>query len=43
VLSYRDSADGKLKNEALDPLELIGRWLLHVLPRVLFASGTTDG
>jgi hypothetical protein len=35
VLSYRDSADGKLKNEALDPLELIARWLLHVLPKGL--------
>jgi hypothetical protein len=32
VLSYRDSADGKLKNETLDPLEPIRRWLLHVLP-----------
>ena len=35
VLSYRDSADGKLKSEALDPLELIRRWLLHVLPKGL--------
>jgi Putative transposase len=25
VLSYRDSADGKLRSEALDPLELIRR------------------
>ena len=31
VLSYRDSADGKLKSEALDPLEFIRRWLLDVL------------
>ncbi|MGA7880059.1 MAG: tyrosine-type recombinase/integrase [Terrimicrobiaceae bacterium] len=35
VLSYRDSADGRLKSEALDPLELIRRWLLHVLPKGL--------
>ena len=35
VLSYRDSADGKLKSEALDPLELIRRWLPHVLPKGL--------
>jgi Putative transposase/Transposase zinc-binding domain len=35
VLSYRDSADGTLKSEALDPLELIRRWLLHVLPKGL--------
>jgi Putative transposase len=35
VLSSRDSADGKLKSEALDPLELIRRWLLHVLPKGL--------
>jgi hypothetical protein len=35
VLSYRDSADGKLKSEALVPLELIRRWLLHVLPKGL--------
>ena len=35
VLSYRDGADGKLKSEALDPLELIRRWLLHVLPKGL--------
>ena len=35
VLSYRDSADGKLKSEALDPLELIRRWLLHVPPKGL--------
>ena len=27
-LSYRDSADGKLRSEALDSLELIRRWLL---------------
>jgi hypothetical protein len=31
VLSYRGSADGKLKSEALDPLELIRRWLLNAL------------
>jgi hypothetical protein len=31
VLSYRGSADGKLKTEALDPLELIRRWLLNAL------------
>ena len=35
VLSYRDSANGKLKSEALDPLELIRRWLVHVLPKGL--------
>jgi hypothetical protein len=35
LLSYRDSADGKLKSEALDPLELIARWLLHLLPKGL--------
>ena len=35
VLSYRDSADGKLKSEALDLLELIRRWLLHLLPKGL--------
>jgi len=28
-------ADGKLKSEALDPLELIRRWLLHVPPKGL--------
>jgi hypothetical protein len=33
VLSYRGSADGKLKSEALDPLELIRRWLLNVPQR----------
>jgi hypothetical protein len=35
VLSYRDSADGKLKTEVLEPLELIRRWLLHFLPKGL--------
>src|SRR5262245_52418214 len=35
VLSYRESADGKLRSEALDPLELIRRWLLHLLPKGL--------
>ena len=35
VLSYRDSADGKPKSEALDPLELIARWLLHIPPKGL--------
>ena len=35
VLSYRDSANGTLKSEALDPLELIRRWHLHVLPKGL--------
>lgn len=35
MISYRDSADGKLKSQALDPLELIRRWLLHVLPKGL--------
>ena len=35
VLSYRDSANGKLKSEALDPLELIRRWLVHALPKGL--------
>ena len=28
VLRYRDSADGKLRSEALDPFELIRHWLL---------------
>ena len=35
VLNYRGCADGKLKSEALDPLELNRRWLLHVLPKGL--------
>ena len=35
VLSYRESADAKLKSEALVPLELIRRWLLDVLPKGL--------
>ena len=35
VLSYCDSADGKPKSEALDPLELIARWLLHIPPKGL--------
>jgi hypothetical protein len=28
VLRYRDSADGKLRSQALDPFELIRHWLL---------------
>lgn len=35
LLRYKDSADNRWKIEPLDPLELIRRWLLHVLPRGL--------
>jgi hypothetical protein len=35
IMRYRDSADNKVKREALDGLELIRRWLLHVLPKGL--------
>lgn len=35
LLRYKDSSDNKWKSEALDPLELIRRWLLHVLPKGL--------
>ena len=38
VLSYRDSADGKLRSEALDPLELIWRWLLDSFSRSVGAT-----
>ncbi len=33
LLRYKDSADQQWKSEPLDPLELIKRWLLHVLPK----------
>lgn len=33
LLRWKDSADGQWKIEPLDPLELIRRWLLHVLPK----------
>jgi hypothetical protein len=33
LLRYRDSADDQWRTEAIDPPELIRRWLLHVLPR----------
>ena len=35
LLRYKDSSDNKWRSEALDPLELIRRWLLHVLPKGL--------
>ena len=35
ILRYRDSADDMVKREALEPRELIRRWLLHVLPKGL--------
>ena len=35
IMGYRESADNALKREALDPRELIRRWLLHVLPKGL--------
>jgi hypothetical protein len=37
LLRYKDSSDNKWKIEKLDPLELIRRWLLHVLPKGLVA------
>lgn len=33
LLRYKDSADGCWKSEPVEPLELIRRWLLHVLPK----------
>lgn len=33
ILSYKDSDDNRWKTEALEPPELIRRWLLHVLPK----------
>ena len=33
LLRYTDSADQRPKTEALPPLELIARWLCHVLPK----------
>lgn len=33
LLRYKDSEDNQWKIESLDPLELIRRWLLHVLPK----------
>ena len=33
LLRYKDSADQQWKSEPLEPLELIRRWLLHVLPK----------
>jgi hypothetical protein len=35
LLRYKDSSDNQWKIEALEPLELIRRWLLHVLPKGL--------
>jgi hypothetical protein len=35
VLRYKDSSDDTWKSEPLEPLELIRRWLLHVLPKGL--------
>ena len=35
LLRYKDSSDHRWKVEPLDPLELIRRWLLHVLPKGL--------
>ena len=35
LLPYKDSSDNQWKIEALEPLELIRRWLLHVLPKGL--------
>jgi hypothetical protein len=34
-LRYKDSSDNQWKSETLDALELIRRWLLHVLPKGL--------
>jgi hypothetical protein len=33
ILRWKDSSDNQWKTEPLDPLELIRRWLLHVLPK----------
>jgi hypothetical protein len=30
---WKDSTDSQWKSEPLEPLELIRRWLLHVLPK----------
>jgi hypothetical protein len=35
VMRYRESSDNKIKREALSGVELIRRWLLHVLPKGL--------
>jgi hypothetical protein len=35
LLRYKDSSDNQWKSETLDALELIRRWLLHVLPKGL--------
>jgi Putative transposase len=35
IMRYRDSADNTIKHEALYGVELIRRWLLHVLPKGL--------
>ena len=35
LLRYKDSSDNQWKIEPLEPLELIRRWLLHVLPQGL--------
>jgi hypothetical protein len=35
IMRYRDSADNTIKHEALSGVELIRRWLLHVLPKGL--------
>ena len=35
LLRYKDSSDNKWKIEPVAPLELIRRWLLHVLPKGL--------
>ena len=35
LLRYKDSSDNQCKIEPLEPLELIRRWLLHVLPQGL--------
>jgi len=37
LLRYKDSSDNQWKIEMLDALELIRRWLLHVLPKGLVA------
>jgi hypothetical protein len=37
LLRYKDSSDNQWKLESLDALELIRRWLLHVLPKGLVA------
>jgi len=34
-MRYRDRADNTLKHEAVSGVELIRRWLLHVLPKGL--------